>query len=128
MSPRRDAGTSSRHDVGTSRHFWVRMNNVVTLGANVETLLEIYKQRRDVGHERRDVARFSSNEKSAKIQSLGLLHTSKLLFLLTILDHLMTIYIKNNTGSKPFHTKNLIFETLKIMSTKNLKLSTLNRF
>ena len=59
------------------------------------TLLEIYEQRRDVEHKRfdigqerrnvgdehRDVAGFSSDEKVAKIQSLGLLHTSKLFFL-----------------------------------------------
>ena len=52
--------------------------NVTTLGANVATLLEIYEQRRNVGHKRRDIARFSSNRKVVKIQSLGLLLTSKL--------------------------------------------------
>ena len=35
----------------------------------------------DVGHEHRDVARFFGDEKVAKIQSLGLLHTSKLFLL-----------------------------------------------
>ena len=60
------------------------MNNVVTLSANVTTLLEIYKQLRDVGHERRDVAGFFNDGKVVKkIQSLGLLLTSKL-FLLDI--------------------------------------------
>ena len=49
-------------------------------------------------------------------------------FILTILDHLMTIYFKNNTGSKNFHTKNHIFENFENMGTKNRKLSTLNRF
>ena len=44
--------------------FWVRMNNVATLGTNVATLLS-----------------FSSDEKVAKIQSLGLLLTSKLFLL-----------------------------------------------
>ena len=57
------------------------MNNVATLGANVATLLEIYEQRRDIGHERHDVAGFSSDEKVAKIHTLGLLHTSNLFFL-----------------------------------------------
>ena len=66
--------------------FWVRMNNVMTLGANVATLLEIYEQHRDVGHERHDVAGFSRDGKVAKIQSLGLLLTSKL-FLLHINHH-----------------------------------------
>ena len=61
------------------------MNNVMTLGANVATLLEIYDQRRDVGHERRDIVGFSSNGKVVKTQSLGLLPTSKL-FLLHISD------------------------------------------
>ena len=57
------------------------MNNVMTLGANVTTLLEIYDQCRDVGHERRDIVGFSSNWKVAKTQSLGLLPTSKLFLL-----------------------------------------------
>ena len=64
------------------------MNNVATFLANVVTLLEVYEHCRDVGHEHRDVghehrnvARISSDKKVAKIQSLGLLHTSKLLFL-----------------------------------------------
>ena len=64
------------------------MNNVMTFLANVVTLLEIYEQRHDigherrhVGHERRDVAGFSSDKKVVKIQSLGLLHISKLFFL-----------------------------------------------
>ena len=48
---------------------------------NVATLLEIYEQPYDVGHERRDVAGFSSDRKVLKIQSLGLLHTSKLFLL-----------------------------------------------
>ena len=48
-------------------------------------------------------------------------------FILTILDHLLTIYIKNNTGSKPFHTKNLLFKTFENIGTKNRKLSTMNR-
>ena len=47
--------TSKRHDV---------------LGSN--------DQRLDVGHERHDVAGFSSDGKLVKIQSLGLLFTSKL--------------------------------------------------
>ena len=55
--------------------------NVAKFLANIMTLLEIYEQRRDVEHKRHDVAVFSSDEKVAKIQSLGLLHTSKLLFL-----------------------------------------------
>ena len=41
-------------------------------------LLDIYEQHHDVGHERCDVARFSSDGKVVKIQSLGLLLTSKL--------------------------------------------------
>ena len=98
-SPRRNVGTSQRRECLTqtscqvtshyimshpshhvmSRHtFWVWMNNVVTLGANVVTLLEIYEQRRNVGHERHDVARFFSDEKDTKTQYLGLLSTSKL--------------------------------------------------
>ena len=48
---------------------------------NVATLLEIYEQRHDVGHERGNVAEFSSDEKVTKIKSLGLLHTSKLFLL-----------------------------------------------
>ena len=111
-SPRYEARTSSRRDVGvfdsnimsshigsnhvTSRHstshhvtsqhlnvatFWVRMNNVATLEANVATSREIYDQCHDVGHEHRDVAGFSNDKKVTKIQSLGLLHTSKLFLL-----------------------------------------------
>ena len=101
--------------------FWIRMNNVAMFLANIVTLLEIYEQRHDVGHERRDVAGFSNDKKVAKIQSLGLLHT------LTILDHLMTIY-NNNTRSKYFHTKNLIFENFEKHRYQNRKLSTINRF
>ena len=48
---------------------------------NVATLLEIYEQRDDVGHKCRDVAGFSRDSKVVKIQSLGLLPTSKLFFL-----------------------------------------------
>ena len=70
----RHVTTSKCRDVATLRHFWVQMNNI----ANVATLLEIYEQRRDVGHERRDVAGFSSDEKVTKIKFLGHLHTSKL--------------------------------------------------
>ena len=61
--------------------FWVRLNNIATLDANVAMLLEIYEQRRDIRHERHDVIRFSGNRKVVKIQSLGLLLTSKLFFL-----------------------------------------------
>ena len=57
------------------------MNNVATVFANVALLLEIYEQRRDVGHERHDIPEFSNDGKVAKIQSSGLLHTSKLSFL-----------------------------------------------
>ena len=57
------------------------MNNVATLDANVVTLLEIYEQRRDVGHERRNVGGFSSDQKVAKIQSFGLLQTFQLFLL-----------------------------------------------
>ena len=75
---------TSRHVTTQHRNvttFWVWINNVAALDANVATLLEIYEQRRDVGHERHDVAEFSSNHKVSKIQSLGLLHTLKLFFL-----------------------------------------------
>ena len=89
-----DSNVMSSHFVShhiTSQHrnvatFWVRMNNVVTFLANVVTLLEIYEQRLDVGHEHCNVAGFSNDKKVAKIQSLGLLHTSKL-FLIHI-NHL----------------------------------------
>ena len=74
----RNVGMSRRCNVAT---FWVWMNNVATLDANVATLLEIYEQRHDVGHERHDVAGFSSDQKVEKIQSLGLLHASKLFLL-----------------------------------------------
>ena len=69
-----------------SHHVTTFDANVATLDANVVTLLEIYEQRHEVGHERRDVAGFSSNQNDAKIQYLGLLQTSKL-FLLHI-NHL----------------------------------------
>ena len=51
--------------------FWVQMNNVVTFLSNVVTLLEIYEQRRNVGHKRRDVAGFSNDEKVAKNPIFG---------------------------------------------------------
>ena len=57
------------------------MNNVATLGANVATLLEIYEQRRDFGHECHGVVGFSSDEKNVKIPYLGFLITSKLFLL-----------------------------------------------
>ena len=70
------------------------MSNVATLDMNVTTLLGFPTTR--------------------KFQKSNLLDFYTLpscsFFILTILDHLMTIYNKNNTGSKPFHTKNLIFE------------------
>ena len=56
--------TSQHRNVAT---FWVRMNNIATLCANVVTLLEIYEQRRNIRHERRDFAGFSNDEKVAKI-------------------------------------------------------------
>ena len=63
---------TSRPNIETPRRwnvamFLVWMNNVAMFLANVATLLEIYEQRCDVGHERRDVVGFSNNEKSAKI-------------------------------------------------------------
>ena len=109
--------TSRRSDV-----FWVRMNNVATL-------LDIYEQRRDVGHERRDIARFSNERKNVKIPSLGLLITSKL-FLLHINhprsshDHIH----EEQHWIYTFQTENLIFEAFENMGTKNRKLSTINRF
>ena len=64
------------------------MNNVATLFikivmlyTNVATLMEFYEQRRNIGHECRNVAGFSSDGKVDKIQSLGLLPTSKLFLL-----------------------------------------------
>ena len=115
--------TSQHRNVAT---FWVRMNNVATLAA---MLLEIYEQRSDVGHERHDVAGFS-NDKKLQNSNLRDFYTlpSCSFFILTILDHLMTIYNKNNTRSKPFDTKNLIFENFENMGTKNQNLSTINRF
>ena len=120
----RHVTSQHRNNVAT---FWVRMKNVamlgtnvVTLGANVATLLEIYEQCHDVGHERHNVAGFSS-DRNYSLPSWSF-------FILTILYDLMTIYIKNNTRSKPFHTKNIIFETFENMVTKNRKLSTINRF
>ena len=83
------------------------------------TLPEIYEQRYDIEHERCDVAGFSNKGKSIKIQSLGLLITSKLLLLCTnhprsshdhIHDEQHWIYI--------FQTKNLIFEAFENMGTK----------
>ena len=70
------------------------MSNVVTLDKNVATLLG-----------------FPATRKLQK-SNLWDFYTlpSCSFFILTILDHLITIYKKNNTGSKPFHTKNLIFE------------------
>ena len=90
---------------------------------NVTTLLEIYEQRRNV-------AGFSNDEKVAKIQSLGLLHTSKLFFLhvthpRSFHDHIH----QEKHWILTFSYKNtLIFETFEIMGTKNRKLLTINRF
>ena len=102
-----------------SYHVTSRLNVLGSDEQHREQSSDVGHERRDVGHERRDVAGFSSNKKVAKIQSLGLLLTSKL-FLLHINhprsshDHIH----KENTGSNPFHTKNLIFETFENMGTK----------
>ena len=75
---------TSHHDTSQHRNvamFWVWMNNVVTLLEIYEKRRDVGHERRNVGHERRDVAGFSSNQKVGKIQSLGLLHTSKLFLL-----------------------------------------------
>ena len=58
----------------TSRHF------ATSLGSD-EQRHDVGCQRCDVGHECRDVAGFSNDDKVAKIQSFGLLHTSKLFLL-----------------------------------------------
>ena len=95
--------TTSRRWMPTSRRCWKFMSNVATLDTNVATLLGF--------------------PTTKKLQKSNLWDFYTLLscsfFILTILDHLMTIYFKNNTGSKPFQTKNLIFENFENMGTKN---------
>ena len=96
MLERRDVGTSLRRHVATflrvfdlnvmSSHFTSHhvMSRLITttkrrdvLGSD-EQNRNVVRQRRDIGHERRNVAGFSNDGKVAKIQSLGLLPTSKL--------------------------------------------------
>ena len=55
--------------------------NVVTLDMNIATLLDFDEPRRDIEHERHDVARFSNDGKHVKIPTLGLLILSKLFLL-----------------------------------------------
>ena len=111
---------TSRHIMSchvTSQHlniatFWVLMINVAMLDTNVVMLLGF--------------------PATGKLQKSNLWDFYSLpscsFFVLTILYHLMTIYIKNNTRSKPFHTKNLIFGTFENIGTKTRKLLTMNRF
>ena len=82
---------------------WKFMSNVTTLDTNVMTLLGF--------------PTMGKLQKSNIWDFYSLPSCS--FFILTILNHLTTIYIKNNTGFKPFHTKKLIFKTFENIGTKN---------